>query len=346
MSKKVKEKREQKSGKVEAASDESMVQQAPESSGKEAGTMAFQQGDEGYEAWVDLGPVIASVVRRSDRLPSVDITLAIQEMRTAQKKLVQDRREEIRAAVGKDVRKMLDQALGRQDQVCDALLYADDKYQVESSDVVEASKAQIDAWYAEALSLQKIGFNWLPVLKSSGRISTEEAGRIEAGRGKKNTSSDVRILGEHFDRQWELLEPLQKAQKDESLRLTPENVKRMRYVGGKLSNALAGKLDEAEPEERIDWRDQVIVLYQLLEDDYHIIKASANFYYTIFHRFEDQELNTLRGFHISKASKSASKRSKRAKRSRDEKAAELPSPDETTPSEVSQPEETPEKGPE
>jgi hypothetical protein len=332
MSKKTKDRRETKSGKHKTPVDQSLIDQEPESLEKGAEQIKAQPGDEGYEAWLALGPTLEVLVRRSDKLPSVDISVSIEEMRSAQKDLLEGHLDEIRACFNPDIAKMIDLVLGRQDQVCSALLYCEDKRQIEGSDVVEGSKAQIDALYQEALGYQVVGFNWLPVLKSAGLIKPETSARVQAGHGKKNTASDIRILGEHFDLHWELLKPLQKAQEDPSLRLTPEIIKRMRHVGGKLTDALAGKRDDEEPDESIDWRDQVIALYQLLEDDYHVIRETANFYFRFYRRFEDDsKLNTLKGFHMSKARKSSSKR---AKRSKDEKTSELPSPDETKPEET------------
>lgn len=295
-------------------------------------------GDEGYEAWLSLQPVLEKLERRSDRLPPLDLDRVVEALRDRYKEILKKTLPEIRLDFSPTRVLEMDQAEARLEATCDALLYAADKHTIEGQDLTTQSREELDSLTVEAFELHTPAMHWLPVLLSMGVLTPEVAERIRAGRGRRNVAQDLRLLGEHFETSWGELKPLQKKQKNKELRLTKQNIQRMRAVGGRLTNLLAGKsADEpetAEATEAIDWRDQVIAIYQLLEDDYNTLRRAALYHFDRIGRLDlANELGTLKSYH--RAAKP--QKSKKPKKSKKEEK-----PDEVRPEEA-QPEEAPDE---
>jgi hypothetical protein len=251
--------------------------------------------DEGYTAWVKSKPVLAKRERRSDRLPSVDITDAIEQARLRFGSFGEER-SKLEEYFSKKVTKVLNQAISRIDIDCAALLYVNARYKRESSDAEGAAKEQMTALIDEGIGLHTIAMHWLPVLEAASLITPEMAQRTRAGSGRLDAAEDIWVLSGHFKKSWRSLEPLQDGLKGDkkSLRLTKANIKRMRVAGSTLSDVLTGKKGEP-PEPSIDWRDQLIRTYELLEDDYNVFREAATFYLRWNKRYDEAaEITTLK----------------------------------------------------
>jgi hypothetical protein len=250
----------------------------------------------GREKWESLRRVLSKLKRRNERLAPVDVFGVTREVTAVRKEKVEPLRKDIESLLSGRQAKLFHAALERLGTDCTALNYVYAMLQVEGERAVKALREELDDLLDESGTLVVAGKHWMGVLEAVGRLDPAFAAAIRAGTGYLDRAMDLQVLSPKLEDGWSILGPLQQEQKDESLRLSLTSIRRMRVVGTKLEEALRGELDKSP--KGVDWREQVLLVFQLLEDDYHMVREAARYALRNDHRFEEaEELGTLIALH-------------------------------------------------
>jgi hypothetical protein len=185
-----------------------------------------------------------------------------------------------------------------------------------------------------AEDLRFLGFHWLDVLVIFGRLDETTVKAIRAGRGQIDLASDLVTISAHLTEHWAFLEPLVKREKREAFLLDHATIDAMGHEGMDLLRTIGGS--SPTNEDGIDWRDQVISLYALLERDYAVVYNLLTFFHQMTGNTADLgELRTLSGLYRRSFASKPSRRSGKGDKATpiDETKPDEPKPDEPTPGE-------------
>lgn len=125
---------------------------------------------------------------------------------------------------------------------------------------------------AEALPLQRAGFNAMQALALLGLETPEEVRKLQAGRGHMDLAGDLQVMGPRLKERWSILEPLQQHQPDPALRLTEPQLQRMAPLGLAIVQALNAP---ATPAGGVDWYDALLRCQHLLHERWDTARLTA-----------------------------------------------------------------------
>lgn len=121
------------------------------------------------------------------------------------------------------------------------------------------------------------GMATLELLEVLRQVTPEEAAHIRSGSGYVDLATDCVLLGGLAERHWSLIAPLQAAQRDAALRLTPERITHLKDGGARLLQLLAARAS-AHDGAQVDWERDRLALRVLLGQRWDAIRKPARFH--------------------------------------------------------------------
>jgi hypothetical protein len=149
---------------------------------------------------------------------------------------------------------------------------------------VDVTQQNLENLLAEGKLLEGTCKFWFEGLVKLRLLSEKQASSITQGTGHDQLAGDLLVYPVIFTGLWQEIEQLQKVQKEaaknkgekipEEIILTKKKINRMSSVGTKLEKLLGGTSDSVS--ESVDWKRNVIVLYSMLERDWHTVRTVGN----------------------------------------------------------------------
>ena len=158
-----------------------------------------------------------------------------------------------------------------------AIFYADVQAQAARVVYPGASGPLFEQKVAEIKGDRAAGMAALDVLEALRLVSPAEAAHIRSGSGYADLATDCILLGGLAERHWPVLAPLQAAQQDAALRLTPDRITRLKDGGAHLLQLLATRAN-AHDGAQVDWERDRLALRVLLGQRWDAIRKPARFH--------------------------------------------------------------------
>jgi hypothetical protein len=195
-----------------------------------------------------------------------------------------------------------------------ALFYANSRLISQSSVKAPSLYEQLQ----EYEELKACGLYWLDMLVGLKRITADQVKAIRKGQGSLDLASDLVAISSLLSLNWSAVEAMQALMATEEVRITQDDLEAMAQQGTDLLRLIGGTTSKES--QGIDWRDQVIVLFHLLEKDYDLVRTLLVFYHEVEGRPDEAaELPSLRGLYYRSRKEVLHKAATRTRRVDDEK---------------------------
>lgn len=249
----------------------------------------------GRRLYERFAPEVAALELADQKLPPIDIPYTSSRLLWICSQLIDTVIVAAAAMLVPEWRERLMAAWKRLRPLNHALFFAYQQYLLHG--VPPAQRDSIKERVERGYALARVGKHYLQALGHHNLVDAATVAQILSGTNVDDMVADLVNLGEVLSHHQPAIAAMQSFIQDPDLELTPAMIAEMSELGIELRDALSGAAEgAAEGDETVDWRRQVMGLWQLLERDYSLVRFFVRCYLHIEGREDDVTvLTTLRG---------------------------------------------------